>query len=67
MSGFLDNIRRILSLAWPALIGQLSVVAFATVDTFLVGREGADDLAALAVGSAVYMTVIVTLVASSAA
>lgn len=62
MSGFLDNIRRILSLAWPALIGQLSVVAFATVDTFLVGREGADDLAALAVGSAVYMTVIVTLV-----
>jgi len=60
--GFVENARRILDLAWPALVGQLSVVAFATVDTFLVGRLGADDLAALAVGSAFYMTVLVTLV-----
>lgn len=53
---------RILALAWPALIGQLSVVAFATVDTVLVGRLGAVDLAALAVGGAVYMTVFIALV-----
>ncbi len=62
MSGFAADSRQILKLAWPALIGQLSVVAFATVDTLLLGRQSAVDLAALAVGGAVYMTIYVALV-----
>ena len=53
--------RRIAKLAWPVLVGQLSVLAFATVDTLLVARAGATDLAALAVGSAVYITIFIGL------
>jgi multidrug resistance protein, MATE family len=53
--------RRIAPLAWPVFIGQLSVVAFATVDTLLVARHGALDLAALAVGAAAYITVFIGL------
>ncbi len=52
---------RIAALAWPVLVGQLSVLAFATVDTLLVARAGATDLAALAVGSAVYITIFIGL------
>jgi multidrug resistance protein, MATE family len=53
------NVRRILPLAWPVFIGQVSVLAFATIDTLLVARVGASDLAALAVGSAAYITVFI--------
>ena len=49
--------RRIAPLAWPVFIGQLAVLAFATVDTVLVARLSPIDLAALAVGSAVFVTV----------
>ena len=63
MSGgrFGDSVRRIVHLAWPLFIGQLSVVAFATVDTLLLGRHSAADLAALSVGSAAYITVFIGL------
>ncbi len=54
-----DSARRIAPLAWPVLIGQVSVLAFATIDTLLVARASADDLAALAVGSAAYITVFI--------
>lgn len=53
--------QRIAPLAWPVLIGQISVVAFATIDTALVARHSADDLSALAVGSAIYVTIFVGL------
>ena len=36
--------RELLHLAWPVLIGQLSVLAFGTVDTLLVARYAAEDL-----------------------
>ena len=55
------SLRRIAPLAWPVLIGQLSVVAFGTVDTLLVARFAAADLAALAVGAAAYITVFIGL------
>ena len=51
--------RRIGSLAWPVLVGQVSVLAFGTIDTVLAARHSAVDLAALAVGSAAYVTVFV--------
>ena len=56
---FLDNARRIARLAWPVFIGQLSVLAFSTIDTVLVARFSSQDLAALAVGAATYVTVFV--------
>jgi multidrug resistance protein, MATE family len=54
---FVHSVRRIAPLAWPVFIGQLAVLAFATVDTVLVARLSPIDLAALAVGSAVFVTV----------
>lgn len=53
--------RRIVHLAWPLFVGQLSVVAFSTVDTFLVARHSEQDLAALAVGASAYITVFIGL------
>ncbi len=48
-------------LAWPVIVGQLSVLAFGTIDTLLVARSSATDLAALAVGGAAYITVFIGL------
>ncbi len=53
--------QHIVSLAWPMLIGQLAVLGFSTVDTVLVARHSATDLAAFAVGSAAYITVFIGL------
>ena len=54
-----ESAARILPLAWPVFIAQLAVIAFGTVDTLLVARFSALDLAALAVGSAAYITVFI--------
>jgi multidrug resistance protein, MATE family len=58
-AGFADSARRIAPLAWPVFVGQLSVLAFSTVDTVFVARFASDDLAALAVGSAAYITTFI--------
>jgi MATE family multidrug resistance protein len=54
-----DSASRILPLAWPVFIAQLAVIAFGTLDTLLVARYASLDLAALAVGSAAYITVFI--------
>jgi multidrug resistance protein, MATE family len=54
-----DSARRIAPLAWPVFVGQLSVLAFGTIDTVFVARYAASDLAALAVGAAAYITVFI--------
>lgn len=56
-----DTARRLLPLAWPLFVGQVAVLAFATVDTIVVARRDAIDLAALAIGGAAYGTVFVGL------
>lgn len=56
-----ENLRRIVALAWPVLVGQLAVVGFSTVDTLLVARYAPADLAALSVGAAAYITVFIGL------
>ena len=61
LGGRLQSLRQILPLAWPVFIGQLAVLAYSTIDTLLVARHSAVDLAALAVGSAVYTSVFVGL------
>lgn len=53
--------RRLYKLAWPVLIGQLAVIGFSTVDTVLVARHARQDLAALSIGAAAYITVFVGL------
>ena len=57
--GWRDSAARILPLAWPVFIAQLAVIAFGTLDTLFVARYAALDLAALAVGSAAYITVFI--------
>ncbi|MCY4744559.1 MATE family efflux transporter [Pelomonas sp. UHG3] len=58
---FVDSVRRLVPQAWPVLVGQLAVMMFSTVDTLMMGRVGPQDLAALAVGSAAYVTIFVGL------
>lgn len=59
--GWLHDLRRIVTLAWPVLIGQLAVLAFSTLDTLMVARHSAADLAALAVGGSAYVTIFIGL------
>lgn len=61
MSGWSGSVRRLLPLAWPVFIGQVAVLAFSTVDTIVVARHDALDLAALAIGGASYITIFVGL------
>ena len=56
-TSLLASARRLAPLAWPVVIGQLAVLAFSTVDTLLIARYSVLDLAALAVGSAAYITI----------
>jgi MATE family multidrug resistance protein len=58
---FIDSVRRLVPQAWPVLVGQIAVMMFSTVDTLMMGHVGAQDLAALAVGSAAYVTIFVGL------
>lgn len=52
---------RVLTLAWPILVGQLAVIANGVIDTAMTSRFSSDDLAALAVGTSVYVSIFVGL------
>ena len=60
-AALLHDARRIVPLAWPVFVGQVAVLAFGTVDTLIASRASSLDLAALAIGSAVYVTVFIAL------
>lgn len=51
----------IASLAWPILVGQLAVIANGVIDTALTSRYSATDLAALALGASIYVSIFVGL------
>jgi MATE family multidrug resistance protein len=55
------DVRKIAGLAWPVLIGQLAIIAFGVIDTAMVGRFSATDLAALGLGSSIYISVYIGL------
>ncbi|AOK29571.1 MULTISPECIES: MATE family efflux transporter [Burkholderia] len=57
----LGDIRRIAGLAWPVLIGQLAIIAFGVIDTAMVGRFSALDLAALGLGASIYVSIYIGL------
>jgi len=59
--GIAASARHIVPLAWPVVVGQVSMLAYNTIDTLLVARSSAQDLAALAVGSAAYVSIFVGL------
>ena len=59
--GLRQGARRLAPLAWPVFVGQVAVLAFGTIDTVLVARTTPTDLAALAIGAAVYISVFVGL------
>ena len=48
--------------AGTVLVGQLAVMAFGVTDTIVAGRYSQESLAALSVGSAVYISVFVALI-----
>ena len=53
--------RTIIRHAGTVLVGQLAVMAFGVVDTLVAGRYSASALAALSVGSAIYISIYVSL------
>lgn len=55
------DIRQIVGLAWPVLVGQLAIIAFGVIDTAMVGRFSIVDLAALGLGSSIYVSVYIGL------
>jgi MATE family multidrug resistance protein len=48
-------------LAWPILVGQLANVGMAVADVSMAGHASAQDLAGVALGSSIWMIVVVTL------
>src|SRR5215210_8630269 len=48
-------------LAWPVLIAQLAVMAYAVIDTMMAGRFATEDLAAVGIGASIYFSVFVAL------
>lgn len=58
---FFTDVRAIVHLTWPVLIGQLAIIAFGVIDTAMVGRFSATDLAALGLGASIYISIYVAL------
>lgn len=53
--------RQIVRLAWPVLIAQLALMANGVIDTAMAGRLSAVDLAAVGIGAAIMVTVLMSL------
>jgi MATE family multidrug resistance protein len=61
LSRLREDVPALLILAGPLLIGQLAVIAFGVLDTAMTARYSADDLAALAMASAIFISIYVGL------
>jgi len=57
----LKLVKAIYDLAWPVLVAQLAVMAYAVIDTIMAGRYATDDLAAVGIGASIYFSVFVAL------
>ncbi|MFZ6658328.1 MATE family efflux transporter [Undibacterium sp. TJN19] len=55
------NIKRIASLSWPMMVGQMAVVGNGVIDTAMTSRFSATDLAALSIGISIYVSIFVGL------
>lgn len=54
-------LRAILRQAWPILVSQWASIAFGVLDTAMTGHASPTDLAALALGISIYITVFIGL------
>lgn len=54
-----SELSRTLKLAWPIVIGQLSHIALGVIDSVMVGRLGADELAAVSVSVGLFSILMV--------
>lgn len=59
---FIAQCRLLAGNAWPVLIAQIASISMMLIDTALLGHVSAVDLAAAAVGSGIYISVIMALV-----
>src|SRR3954464_12187949 len=57
----LKLVKAIYDLAWPVLVAQLAVMAYAVIDTMMAGRFATADLAAVGIGASIYFSVFVAL------
>jgi MATE family multidrug resistance protein len=55
---FLHELRALLRLAGPIVVGQLGGIAMNTTDTIMVGPLGAESLGAAGLGNAIYMSLL---------
>ncbi len=61
LSRLREDIPALLKLASPILVGQLAVITFGVLDTAMTARYSADDLASLAMASAIFISIYVGL------
>ena len=55
------TLRKLIHLAWPVLVAQLATIGMMAIDTIVVGHAGTDNLAALAVGASIYVSLALAL------
>lgn len=60
--GFFHHSRAIVDLSWPVLVAQFATMGMMITDTVLTGHYGTQDLAAIAIGSSIYIPIIMALV-----
>ncbi len=48
-------------LGWPVLVAQVAVMLYAVIDTVMAGRYSQRDLAAVGIGSSIYISVFIAL------
>ncbi|MGB0467430.1 MAG: MATE family efflux transporter, partial [Pontibacterium sp.] len=51
------EIRQLLTIGWPIIVAQVSQTGMGFVDTLMSGRYGSQDLAAIAIGSSLWLPV----------
>ena len=56
-----SSLRQIGRLAWPVLVAQLATIGMMAIDTIVVGHSNTDNLAALAVGASIYVSLALAL------
>ena len=55
----MDEVRRLSSLAWPVILGQLGLVGMGTVDLLMIGPLGRDATAAVGLGNTWSFAVVI--------
>ena len=53
-------VRDIVKLGWPVLVAQVAVMINGVIDTVMAGRLSAADLAAVGIGSSIFISIFVT-------